>query len=419
MTDPSTPDPGPPEPMTSPGATTPEQQGTDAPTPTPAPSSFTASAPTPPTGTLQQPAPMAGITDIADMDSVLSLIIDDILQLPQNSIMRHQTEIMDVLDLVTMNKSEIEAISARINGVETKISKHDARLLVHFKWWHHDIASQMVNNDLPDDIWIEMDRHDFDLFRCTKVPSITSAGLPNAARPSTTSTPGDVDGNAVLQFQKSIKLDITQYPEFKGSLEAWLPFKRKLKAITVTHGIDRVIDEDPPVILAGTQDERLYKIQNNYLYSVFTQKLTGGITVLAMRQFEAAKDAWQVYLKLVEHYESTSNLMVISQKCHSKIQSLKLTRQFCGGAQAFVTQLQNAFLDLEYCTGVEKNDLEKKTTLLLAIEDSNYHAIRDNLAMDSDKDYLASLAAIDQHATMFITNNTQNPPRRFNNAESM
>ena len=61
-------------------------------------------------------------------------------------------------------------------------------------------------------------------------------------------------------------------------------------------------------------------MQNNFLYSVFTQKLFGGPAILAKRQYEAEKDARKVYLCLVEHYESTSNLMVISQKCHAKIQ---------------------------------------------------------------------------------------------------
>ena len=151
-------------------------------------------------------------------------------------------------------------------------------------------------------------------------------------------------------------------------------------------------------------------MQNKFLYSVFTQKLTGGPATLALRRFEEAKDAHSVYTRLVEHYESKSNLMVISQKCHSRIQSLTLTRQFRGGTQAFVTQPQNAFLDLEYCTEVETTDLQKKTTLLLAIEDSNYYALRDTLAMDSTKDYLASMAAIDQHATMFMPDPNKKPP---------
>ena len=108
--------------------------------------------------------------------------------------------------------------------------------------------------------------------------------------------------------------------------------------------------------------------------------------------------------------------MVISQKCHSRIQNLKLTSNFKGGAQAFVTQLQNALLDLEYCTGTEKNDLEKKTTLLCAIEDPHYHSIRDHLAIDTTKTYDTCLVALDQHATMFMSRD-KNANRRLTRAE--
>ena len=269
---------------------------------------------------------------------------------------------------------------------------------MQFKWWYQDQSSQLIQA-LDDDFWLEMSKDDFDIFRRSKVPSITSGTGNSSAK---VHAGGDVNSNIVMSFQKSIKLDVGQYPDFKGNLEGWLPFKWRLKAVAATHGIERVIGDVAPEVLPGTQDSRLYDKQNSFLYSVFTQKLRGGPAVLALRAAEDSKDARAVFTRLVEHYESTSNLMVISQKCHSRIQGLKLTRQFRGGAQAFVTQLQNAFLDLEYCTGVDKNDLEKKTTLLLAIEDSNFYSIRDTLAMDSSKDFLDALAAIDQHATMFI-----------------
>ena len=155
-----------------------------------------------------------------------------------------------------------------------------------------------------------------------------------------------------------------QYPDIKGSLEGWLPFKRKQRANAATHGINRVIQDKALDIIAESQDLCLYNQQNTFLYSVFTLKLSGGPTNLALRAYESTRDARKVFLRLTAHYESTSNLMVILQKCHARIQSLKLNKNFRGGAQALATQLQNASLNLEYCTGTEKNDLEKKTTLL-------------------------------------------------------
>ena len=381
-------------------------------------------APTPPRPQSPASVPPTDVAQIQDtihatLDPTLQYVVDDIIRLPHSSVIHHQDEVYEILDLVTMSPSDISDITGRINGEEVRISKRDARLLLHFVWWHQDLSSQQLNSTIDNDVWFDYDRDDFTKFRREKVPALAAGGTAGGRRTPNTALQGDVGADTVIQFQRSIKMEISQYPDFKGSLEGWLPFKRKLMAITATHGIDRVLSSRARPI-PGTQDSRLFQMQNNFLYSVFTQKLHGGPAILAMRQHEADKDARSVFNRLVDHYESKSNLMVISQKCHTKIQSLKLTRQFRGGAQAFVTQLQNAYLDLEYCTQTEKQDLEKKTTLLLAIEDSNYFAIRDNLAMDPTRGFLESLAAIDQHATMFIKapSSSSNQTRNLNASTS-
>ena len=147
---------------------------------------------------------------------------------------------MEVLDLITMDQSEIESISALVNGEERRIAKRDARLLMQFTLWHKYLASKMVNNDFPDHEWYEKTRQDFLEFRRRQVPLMTKGGGTKPSASSSQST-GEVDGSVVQQFQKSIKMDVSDYPYFAGALDQWLPFKRKLKAITATHGIERVI----------------------------------------------------------------------------------------------------------------------------------------------------------------------------------
>ena len=193
-----------------------------------------------------------------------------------------------------MSQSEIESISALVNGEDRTIAKRDARLLTQFTWWHNDLASKMVNNEFPDHEWFHKTREEFLEFRRRRVPLMTKGG---GTKTSTTASQsiGEVDGSVVQQFQKSIKMDVSDYPYFGGALDAWLPFKRKLKAITATHGIERVIAVEDPVLAEGSQDARLYQMQKQFLYSVFTQKLTGGLATLALRRFEEAKDARSVY----------------------------------------------------------------------------------------------------------------------------
>ena len=106
-----------------------------------------------------------GETIEAQLDGVLIYIIEDILKLPSSSLIYNQDEIMEVLDLITMSQSEIESISALVNGEERQIAKRDARLLTQFTWWHNDLASKMVNNEFPDHEWYAKTRDDFLEFR--------------------------------------------------------------------------------------------------------------------------------------------------------------------------------------------------------------------------------------------------------------
>ena len=91
-------------------------------------------------------------TIVAQLDPVLTYIISEILNLPQTSLIYNQDEIVEVLDLITMSRSEIESITGVVGGVEKTISKRDARLLTQFTWWHNDLASKMVNNEFPESL---------------------------------------------------------------------------------------------------------------------------------------------------------------------------------------------------------------------------------------------------------------------------
>ena len=84
-----------------------------------------------------------------------------------------------------------------------------------------------------------------------------------------------------------------------------------------------------------------------------------------MRKYADKQCARSTFFAFIKHFESPENKMVISQKCQSVIESLELTHDFPGGVPSFVTKLENTYMDLEYCTGVPKSDLDKKTKLLL------------------------------------------------------
>ena len=123
----------------------------------------------------------------------------------------------------------------------------------------------MLNNDLPDHAWLTKSKSDFNESRRTKVPSMNGASISGSGK--ATIAEGDVDADAVTQFQKSIRMDVSSYPVFNDrsdNTELWLPFKHKLKAVMTTHGIQRIIQDEDTVIRPGTQDSKLYDKQNGF-----------------------------------------------------------------------------------------------------------------------------------------------------------
>ena len=124
------------------------------------------------------PNQVASVQDTihASLDPTFQYIVDDIIRLSQTSVIHHQDEIYEILDLITMSPSDISDITGRINGEEVKISKRDARLLLHFVWWHQDISSRRLDTTLDYDEWFNYDRDDFTKFRHEKVPALAAGG---------------------------------------------------------------------------------------------------------------------------------------------------------------------------------------------------------------------------------------------------
>ena len=102
-----------------------------------------------------------------------------------------------MLDLVTLDPATIMAILSQRNCQIQVINKRESRLLVAFYHWYHDIAAQMVDNDVPDSYWFAMTSSDFKTFRRKRLPALTST-----SRSSKTSamSDGDVNVDAVMSF---------------------------------------------------------------------------------------------------------------------------------------------------------------------------------------------------------------------------
>ena len=66
-----------------------------------------------------------------EFDPAFLHVLLEVVNLPQTSVIYHQTEVFEILDLITMSHEDIQDIRSTDN---VQISKCDARLLIQFTW---------------------------------------------------------------------------------------------------------------------------------------------------------------------------------------------------------------------------------------------------------------------------------------------
>ena len=166
--------------------------------------------------------------------------------IPINSVIYKQEEAISLLDLVSLSKEDIFEIESEEGD---KIKKSHARKLQHLTWWYVDEAVKYPHNQIPDEFWFTRTSDDFDHFKRVKVPFMSRQDI------SVKSSMGnqESDSEALALWNRSLKLDVNSFPEFKGQLEKWLPFKRKFLATSKTHELDVLFEEETPDFIAGSQ----------------------------------------------------------------------------------------------------------------------------------------------------------------------
>ena len=109
-------------------------------------------------------------------------------------------------------------------------------------------------------------------------------------------------------FMNSVKCDIKQYPTFAGDFDKWPYFKRQVIALAATHGLEDVFDSKYTVPLIGDPDFQLFQSKNRFVYSVWIARISSGMALSILCDYEDEKDGRGVYFKLMDIYECASNM---------------------------------------------------------------------------------------------------------------
>ena len=386
---------------------------------TPSAPTATASATSAPVTSRRATRSMTGESDLDKMNRTLRRVLD---LLPTSPLLSglDMMQIKSLRDIRTLTdtdidkmqyehkeprKGEIKAGESSFITTTKDVPFPLKKLLKLFLHYTNYIASQQVDHIMSVEVWEGMTSVGFDQF-VQKYPQGAPTGSGTSAKGGGATPSSVVTTSKVDNFLSSIKLDMNSFPKFNGRIEQWLNYKRKLDSVASIHNLGRILTNCrvPP---AGTEDRRLFDTQNTYMYSVFAKTCTEGTPLLVIRKFETTRDGQKVFLEMKEFFESDHNMTVVVQKCYQALSEVKLTKGYNGGAERFLHKFQNTYLDLEYASKSDKEDVEKKARLLSAIHDPHYFSVRDVLATDPNKTYNECIYCISQHAALF----TQSPPR--------
>jgi hypothetical protein len=202
------------------------------------------------------------------------------------------TNLDDFLDLDKESMSDFIQIGANVNGdiVTLKLSPLDIKKVLHVQAWfvHHD--------DPTDDTWANLTEDGYKIWKTTSqaadictslvpdststvpttttitgiIPQVdsTSAAIQPQIQINSPSATGTPYTSASNNFQRGIKINISDYIELKDDKQ-WYKWKEQVSSIASLHQTGNVLNSE---YSPGTQEEiELFGSHNRFMYTVFSE----------------------------------------------------------------------------------------------------------------------------------------------------
>ena len=239
---------------------------------------------------------------------------------------------------------------------------------------------------------------DYDNYLTSKfTPKATPYPTVVTSQPSTPSM-----SNMMSPFVTNVKLDVKQYPLFNGENTQWAKFKRGVLALAATHGLDDVFNPKFVVPDVTQMAWSIFNEKNKFVYSIWISRVTSGLALSVLREFEDKKDGRGAYFKFLEIYEGKHNLEQVALLALARLNSISLQYKSPGGVPAFITKFRGALQDLKDANEPVL-DAMSKSMLLSKVKYRDYSHIVDILIASSDNFEMCVTRLLDKH-------NMMNPP---------
>jgi hypothetical protein len=274
--------------------------------------------------------PMTRLQSVGNFDHILGVLgVDDTspisLVLEYNEI----TTLIDFyeLDLDDLGKGEYITTQGQLSNLGPKDRRRFISMVKWIKWLGQDPTMDYLN----------LQYEDYEEFIKGSRPQAPSTPLHSPPQMQIPLSP-NVPAIQPPRLVTNVKLDVKQYPTFNGDTASWPRFKRGVISIASTHGLDDIFDVSFNVPTIGDQDYLYYQDKNRFVYSIWVARVTGGLALSIIREFEDDRDGRGVYFKFLSTYESRHNQRQMALLAMNKLSGLQLNYNTTGGVPTFLAK---------------------------------------------------------------------------------
>ena len=165
--------------------------------------------------------------------------------------------------------------------------------------------------------WMEITPDDFDAFRVNmgspsrqpRDPRPPRTPYHNSGTPQTPRSSSSSSMTLAQSFQKGVKRNVDDYPEFKSDKE-WEQWSREVTTVTHNHDTFNVLDRDYKP--SSHEEYDYFEKQKTYMFFVFQKKVKVMWGQHLLRIHHSTLDAQLFFRQLTDYYE-TSNMASLAQ----------------------------------------------------------------------------------------------------------
>ena len=133
---------------------------------------------------------------------------------------------------------------------------------------------------------------------------------------------------AITSLKRQIKLHKSEFETLKSESN-WFHFRWVMESAARAQGIANVLD--PNYVPSTAEEEELFRIQQNFLYSVLVQKVLIAKGIEIVESYHETADAQQAWKELCEYFPSSTHAALASYIITSQMALHHQTRNVTNG----------------------------------------------------------------------------------------